>query len=122
MTLDPARRWSASAKWTSDETGTLARRHHDRLRSPGRGGRGTASHPGGWRVLQPRLRPDAEAGAAARAGLHGVRVDRRARGDSGDTAPYAVEREMDELDALVGADGASAFVGALPSGASSAPE
>jgi len=34
----PAKRWSASAKWTSREPGTLARRHDDRLRSSGPSG------------------------------------------------------------------------------------
>src|SRR2546425_7347927 len=62
----PARRWSASASWTSREPGTLARRHHDRLRSAGRG---TAGDPGGRRILQPGVRPDAETGAAPGAGL-----------------------------------------------------
>src|SRR3989441_10859741 len=36
--------------------------------------------------------------------------DRRGRGDSGDTAPYAVEREIDDLDALIHEAGGSAFV------------
>src|SRR5256886_7656602 len=33
--------------------------------------------------------------------------DRRGRGDSGDTAPYAVEREIDDLDALIREAGGS---------------
>ena len=36
--------------------------------------------------------------------------DRRGRGDSGDTAPYAVEREVDDLDALIAEAGGSACV------------
>ena len=36
--------------------------------------------------------------------------DRRGRGDSGDTAPYAVEREVEDIDALVDEAGGSAFV------------
>ncbi len=36
--------------------------------------------------------------------------DRRGRGESGDTQPYAVEREVEDLDALVAAAGGSAFV------------
>ena len=36
--------------------------------------------------------------------------DRRGRGDSTDTAPYAVEREIEDLDALIGAAGGSASV------------
>src|SRR6266487_4978983 len=36
--------------------------------------------------------------------------DRRGRGDSGDTQPYAVEREVEDLDALITEAGGSAFV------------
>jgi pimeloyl-ACP methyl ester carboxylesterase len=36
--------------------------------------------------------------------------DRRGRGDSGDTKPYAVEREIEDIDALIGEAGGSAFV------------
>src|ERR671937_2228400 len=43
--------------------------------------------------------------------------DRRGRGASGDTAPYAVEREVDDLDALISAAGGSAFVFGHSSGA-----
>jgi len=43
--------------------------------------------------------------------------DRRGRGDSGDTAPYAVEREIDDLDALVREAGGSACVYGISSGA-----
>lgn len=48
--------------------------------------------------------------------------DRRGRGDSGDTAPYAVEREVDDLAALVDEAGGSAFVFGLSSGAALALE
>ncbi|HYS80965.1 MAG TPA: alpha/beta hydrolase [Anaeromyxobacteraceae bacterium] len=48
--------------------------------------------------------------------------DRRGRGDSGDTAPYAVEREIDDLDALIREAGGSAFVYATSSGAALALE
>jgi pimeloyl-ACP methyl ester carboxylesterase len=43
--------------------------------------------------------------------------DRRGRGDSGDTPPYAVEREIDDLAAVIGAAGAHAHVWGLSSGA-----
>lgn len=43
--------------------------------------------------------------------------DRRGRGDSGDTAPYAVEREIEDLDAVINAAGGSAFVYGHSSGA-----
>jgi pimeloyl-ACP methyl ester carboxylesterase len=42
--------------------------------------------------------------------------DRRGRGDSGDTGPYAVEREVDDLDALIVDAGGSAFLYAFSSG------
>src|SRR5258707_14731983 len=43
--------------------------------------------------------------------------DRRGRGESGDTAPYAVEREVEDLDALISEAGGSAFVYGHSSGA-----
>jgi pimeloyl-ACP methyl ester carboxylesterase len=36
--------------------------------------------------------------------------DRRGRGDSGDTKPYAVEREIEDIEALIDEAGGSAFV------------
>ena len=46
-----------------------------------------------------------------------LRYDRRGRGASGDTAPYAVEREIEDLDAVVAAAGGSALVFGHSSGA-----
>jgi Alpha/beta hydrolase family len=43
--------------------------------------------------------------------------DRRGRGDSGDTAPYAVEREIEDIEALIEDAGGSAFVFGMSSGA-----
>lgn len=43
--------------------------------------------------------------------------DRRGRGESGDTAPYAVEREVEDLEALVQGAGGSAYVLGFSSGA-----
>src|SRR5204863_2133582 len=43
--------------------------------------------------------------------------DRRGRGDSSDRAPYAVEREVEDLDALITEAGGSAFVFGHSSGA-----
>ena len=48
--------------------------------------------------------------------------DRRGRGDSEDTAPYAVEREVEDLEAVVGAAGGSACVYGVSSGAALALE
>ncbi|HEV7977410.1 alpha/beta hydrolase [Amycolatopsis sp.] len=43
--------------------------------------------------------------------------DRRGRGESGDTAPYAVEREVEDLDALIGVAGGNAHLLGESSGA-----
>src|SRR5438270_3255979 len=43
--------------------------------------------------------------------------DRRGRGDSSDTQPYAVQREVEDLDALIKEAGGSAFVFGMSSGA-----
>jgi pimeloyl-ACP methyl ester carboxylesterase len=48
--------------------------------------------------------------------------DRRGRGDSGDTAPYAVAREVEDIDALINEAGGSAFVFGHSSGAALALE
>lgn len=46
-----------------------------------------------------------------------LNYDRRGRGDSGDTPPYAVEREIEDIEAVIQAVGASAFVFGHSSGA-----
>ena len=43
--------------------------------------------------------------------------DRRGKGDSGDTPPYAVEREVEDLDALIAEAGGRAFLFGTSSGA-----
>ncbi len=43
--------------------------------------------------------------------------DRRGRGDSGDTQPYAIEREVEDIEAVVDEAGGSAFVWGSSSGA-----
>lgn len=43
--------------------------------------------------------------------------DRRGRGDSGDTLPYTVEREIEDIGAMIAAAGGSAFVLGQSSGA-----
>ena len=45
-----------------------------------------------------------------------LNYDRRSRGDSGDTPPYAIEREFEDLEAMIAAAGGSAFVWGLSSG------
>jgi pimeloyl-ACP methyl ester carboxylesterase len=51
-----------------------------------------------------------------------LNYDRRGRGDSGDTRPYAVQREVDDIDALIGEAGGSASVFGVSSGAALALE
>lgn len=46
-----------------------------------------------------------------------ISYDRRGRGDSGDTAPYAVQREVEDIEALIDEAGGSAFLYGLSSGA-----
>lgn len=48
--------------------------------------------------------------------------DRRGRGASGDTLPYAVEREIEDINALIDAAGGSAFLCGFSSGAALALE
>jgi pimeloyl-ACP methyl ester carboxylesterase len=48
--------------------------------------------------------------------------DRRGRGDSGDTPPYAVSREVEDLEALIAEAGGSAFVYGISSGGALALE
>jgi pimeloyl-ACP methyl ester carboxylesterase len=64
----------------------------------------------------------AEAGAPlaaelAAAGFRGITVDRRARGNSGDTAPYLPAREAEDLAAVINAVGGEAAVIGHSSGA-----
>ena len=46
-----------------------------------------------------------------------ITYDRRGRGASGDTAPYAVEREVEDIAALLNEAGGTAFVWGISSGA-----
>jgi pimeloyl-ACP methyl ester carboxylesterase len=49
--------------------------------------------------------------------LTAINYDRRGRGDSGDTLPYAIEREVEDIDAVVTAAGGSAYLYGSSSGA-----
>src|SRR5436305_641242 len=51
-----------------------------------------------------------------------LHYDRRGRGDSTDTLPYALEREIEDIAALVAAAGGSAFLFGISSGAALAME
>jgi pimeloyl-ACP methyl ester carboxylesterase len=46
-----------------------------------------------------------------------INYDRRGRNGSGDTAPYAPEREIEDIEALINEAGGSAFVAGVSSGA-----
>lgn len=48
--------------------------------------------------------------------------DRRGRGDSGDTQPFAVEREIEDIEALIDAAGGSAYAYGISSGGALALE
>src|ERR1700709_2569501 len=52
----------------------------------------------------------------------GYFYDRRGRGDSGDTAPYSVAREVEDLSAVLAHIGGRPFVYAISSGAALALE
>lgn len=66
----------------------------------------------------------ANAGVAALLAPHFAvfNYDRRGRGDSGDTEPYAVQREVEDLDAMIKEAGGSACVYGTSSGAALALE
>lgn len=51
-----------------------------------------------------------------------IHYDRRGRGDSGDTQPFAVQREIEDIEALIDSAGGSAFVYGISSGAALAME
>jgi pimeloyl-ACP methyl ester carboxylesterase len=54
--------------------------------------------------------------ALAEAGIRAVAYDRRGRGDSSDTTPYAVEREIEDLAAVIAANGGTAGLHGQSSG------
>ena len=71
------------------------------------GGRSAGRSIGGRRPLAAQLAPRFTV----------IAFDRRGRGDSGDTAPYAVEREVEDIHAVIDEAGGSAFVFGHSSGA-----
>jgi pimeloyl-ACP methyl ester carboxylesterase len=66
--------------------------------------------------------PFVELGQNLQSNFTVYRFDRRGRGDSGDTAPYAVEREVEDLESLLSHAGGAAAVYGFSSGASLAVE
>jgi len=67
-----------------------------------------------YRAIDPRTTQLAARLASQFTVFH---YDRRGRGDSGDTPPYAVEREIEDLEALITEAGGTAFVFGMSSGA-----
>src|SRR5579859_917469 len=51
-----------------------------------------------------------------------INYDRRGRGDSGDTKPFALEREIEDIEALITEAGGTAYVFGTSSGAALAME
>ncbi|SFJ56010.1 Pimeloyl-ACP methyl ester carboxylesterase [Paenibacillus sp. UNC496MF] len=51
-----------------------------------------------------------------------ITYDRRGRGDSGDKKPYSIEREVEDIEALIVEDGGAVFVYGISSGAALALE
>jgi hypothetical protein len=102
-----------------DVGSALARWNDGGLRSVGFGPGG---RPGRRGHVLPGLRPDAGAGTGTRTELAVYTYDRRGRGDRGDTAPYAVAREVEDLAAVIEEAGGSAYVYGISSGAALALE
>ena len=98
-----------------DEHRLVEGRHPDRVRSIGEW---PCRDPGGrrdqHRAIDPRTARLAELLSSTFTVYH---YDRRGRGDSGDTAPYAVEREIDDIDALIQEASGSAYLFGMSSGA-----
>jgi pimeloyl-ACP methyl ester carboxylesterase len=66
-----------------------------------------------YRAIDP---PTAQLAALLAEHFTVFHYDRRGRGESGDTQPYAVEREIEDLEALINEAGGSAFVFGMSSG------
>jgi pimeloyl-ACP methyl ester carboxylesterase len=66
-----------------------------------------------YRAIDP---PTAQLAALLAEHFTVFHYDRRGRGESGDTQPYAVEREIEDLGALIDEAGGSAFVFGMSSG------
>ena len=64
-----------------------------------------------------RLGPMAPIARELASGFTVFTYDRRGRGGSGDTAPYSVQREVDDIEALIEVAGGSAFIYGASSGA-----
>ena len=72
--------------------------------------------------MQPRVRPVAELAPLLAPHFTVYTYDRRGRGQSGDTQPYAPAREVEDIAALIKEAGGSASLLGLSSGAALALE
>ena len=66
-----------------------------------------------YRAIDP---PTAQLAALLAQHFMVFHYDRRGRGDSSDTQPYAIEREIEDLEVLINEAGGSAFVFGMSSG------
>ncbi len=66
--------------------------------------------------------PSGKLAAALAPSFTVITYDRRGRGESGDTQPYAVEREVEDIEALIAEVGGSAYAYGISSGAALALE
>ena len=98
----------------------VERRHADRVRSVGEGPP-VICVPG---LFQHRAFDPGTAELAARlaSSFSVFHYDRRGRGDSGDTAPYAVEREVEDIGGLIDEAGGEAALYGMSSGGALALE
>jgi pimeloyl-ACP methyl ester carboxylesterase len=87
-----------------------------------RSGRGPALAIVDGAMCSRQFGPSEATAAALSADFTVYRYDRRGRGDSTDTPPYAVAREVDDLEALIAEAGGSAFAYGISSGAALALE
>jgi hypothetical protein len=105
-----------NARKASDEHGDVGRRHHDRLR---RVRLWPYCHPNRRRQPVPGNRPPHRRDRQARGGesFTAVDYDRRGCGHSGNTPPWSLDREVEDLAVLIEATGAPAAVYTSSSGA-----
>ena len=92
----------------------LTGRNDHRLRPTGRR---AGAGPRRRRPHDPRRRVEAELTALLAPHFTVYSYDRRGRGESGDTQPYAVDREIDDIDALITHAGGRAYLSGHSSGA-----
>src|SRR5215204_3567853 len=98
------------------EQGHLERRHAHRVRPGGARSGGSSGAGGVGGSHQPHLVWHDRATGTAGPQFTVITYDRRGLGTSGDTPPYAVEREVEDIEALIDAAGGTASLYGLSSG------